>query len=54
MLRFMVLIDCTARTKKGHAPQSTTGEASSNWIQVAVPGSDQDWNGRPGIMSPMA
>ena len=39
MFRLRVTRDCQPRTKKGQPPHSTTGAASTSWIQSAAAGS---------------
>jgi hypothetical protein len=48
-----VRTDCTARTKNGQPPHSTTGVASTSWSQTPVRGSSRDSKCSPGTISPM-
>ena len=54
MLVERLTTDAQPRSKNGHPPQSTTGEASSSSIQGSHPFGSTLWTGMPGSMSAMA
>ncbi len=55
MLRFSVRSDCTARSKNGQPPHSTTGVASTSCSQTAMPAGTAPCMAGPttGTISPM-
>ena len=53
MFRDRFLIEAQPRSKKGHPPHSTTGVASSSWIQVKAVPPIRMRTGLPGSISDM-